>query len=111
MDTLETLAERLVNYIRSLPAFEIYDHVDGTYGHIGAILADAVLQANNKYERNVRPRIARIRAEYGSETTREALEKLLEKITAQEFLDWNGTRKPQTFRDLIDLLRREGVNT
>ncbi len=103
--------KQLADYIRSLPDFEIYTQIGANHGHVGATLADAVLQSNNNYERNVRHRIARIRKEYAGETSLEALKHLLKKITAQEFLHWNGTRKTQTFLDLIDLLGREGVNT
>jgi hypothetical protein len=103
--------EQLANYIRSLPGFEIRTQIDGNYGHIGATLADAVLQSNNDYERNVRPRIERIRKEYASETTLQDLNRLLKKITVQTFLQWNGTRKPKTFVELANLLGREGVNT
>jgi hypothetical protein len=103
--------ERLVDFIRSLSGFKVYTQIDGNYGHVGAILADAVLQSNNNYERNVRHRIARIREEYAHETNLEDLKRLLQQVTAQEFLKWNGTRKPRTFCDLVDLFKREGVNT
>ncbi|MCW3476268.1 hypothetical protein [Limobrevibacterium gyesilva] len=106
-----TEPERLAIYIKSLPGFEKYTQIDGNYGHVGAALADAVLQSNNDYERNVRHRIARIRKMYARETSLQDLKQLLQRITAAEFLDWNGTRKPATFLDLVGLLGREGVNT
>jgi hypothetical protein len=61
--------QRLVAYIRSLPGFRVYTQIDGNYGHLGATLADAVLQSNNNYERNVRPRIARILRVYPREVS------------------------------------------
>jgi hypothetical protein len=100
-----------VRYIESLSDFKKYTQIDGNYGHVGAILADAVLQSNNKYERTVRPRIARIREEYARQTSLDNLKLVLKRVTAQEFLKWNGTRKPKTFCDLIVLLERERVNT
>lgn len=103
--------EELANYIRSLAEFEIVTQIGGKYDHVGATLANAVLQANNNYERNVRPRIKRIRMEYADDTSLEDLKRLLSKIGAQKFLRWNGTRKPQTLLALVDLLWREGVNT
>lgn len=103
--------EQLANYIRSLPGFEIHTHIDSKYGNVGAALADAALQANNNYEQNVRPRIARIRKVYAREDSLQDLKALLKKITAQEFLQWNGTRKPQIFLDMVELLGSEGVNT
>lgn len=106
-----TPSQRLVDYIQSLPDFEMVTTIDGNYGHVGATLADAVLQANNNYERNVRHRIARIRSIYAGHVRLSDLQGLLSRISIQEFLDWQGTRKPQTFRDLMDLLGDEGVDT
>src|SRR5438552_4007817 len=103
--------KQLENYIRSLPDFEVYNQIDANYGHVGATLADAILQSNNNYEQNVRHRIVDIRRKYAGDASLQSLKKLLKKVTAQEFLRWNGTRKPQTFLDLIDLLGRERVNT
>jgi hypothetical protein len=103
--------EQLTNYIQSLPDFVIHTEIGDNYGHIGATLADAVLQSNNNYERNVRNRIAHIRKIYARETSLQDLRRLLTRITAAEFLDWNGTRKPKTFLDLVKLLEHEGVNT
>ena len=103
--------ERLAAYIQSLPDFRIYTEIDGNYGHMGATLADAVLQANNNYERNVRPRISRIRNKFARDASLDDLKRLLKHVSPQKFLDWNGTRKPKTFLELVDLLDREGVNT
>ena len=41
-------AEMLVLFVRSLPGFVFYSTIDGNYQHIGATVADAVLQANNR---------------------------------------------------------------
>jgi len=61
--------------------------------------------------REIRKRIDRIRKEFASDSTLKDLKKLLKAITVQTFLDWKGTRKSQTFLDLIALLDREGINT
>jgi hypothetical protein len=103
--------EKLAAYIDSLPNFVTYTEIDGNYGNVGATLADAVLQSNNNYERNVRSRVARIRKRYADAPRLSDLKRLLLQITAQEFLDWKGTRKPDTFLNLVDLLQREGVDT
>jgi hypothetical protein len=104
-------AKRLAGYIKTLPRFDIFTEIDGNYGHIGATLADAVLQSNNNYEKNVRHRIAHIREVYARETSLQDLRRLLQHVTAREFLNWNGTRKATIFLNLVDLLGREGVNT
>ena len=103
-------AEQVASYIRSLPGFEKRQQ-GGDYNHVGATLANVVLQSNNNYERTVRPRIKRIREKYADATTLHDLDRVLKQIGPQEFLRWNGTRKPKTFLELIDLLLREGVNS
>jgi hypothetical protein len=70
--------ERVADYIRSLPKFEVYTNIDGCYGHLGATLADAILQSNNDCSRNVHARVARIRKVYGRETTLQDLKRLLQ---------------------------------
>jgi hypothetical protein len=110
----QTEPEQLAAFISRLQAvrdFELLPPPDAGYNHIGAILADAVLQANNNYERNVRGRIGRIRREFATETTLKALRQRLSFTSPQTYLDWKGTRKPTTFLALIELLEREGVNT
>ena len=52
----------LAEYIRAKRDFEIVKSIDGSYGHMGATLTDAVLQAGVKYETVVRPRVLRWRA-------------------------------------------------
>jgi hypothetical protein len=102
---------KLSDYIRSLPDFVMYAENGESYDHIGATLADAVLQANSNYELTVRKRIANIRKEYPDQTSLRALRQLLKKITVQDFLQWKGKRKPETFLHLVDLLESVGVNT
>ncbi len=104
-------ATKLVEHLKSLPDFVHYTEIDGKYGHLGATLADAVLQSNNDYERNVRPRIKRILSCYGNYSNLSGLNALLKTVNVQNFLHWNGERKPQTFLDLVDLLGSERVDT
>jgi len=40
-------AEKLAQYVRSLPGFSFYKTIDGNYNHIGATVADAVLQGKH----------------------------------------------------------------
>jgi len=108
---MDNAPEQLAAYINSLSDFVKFTEIDGNYGHIGATLADAVLQANNNYERNVRSRIVRIRTLYADAPRLSDLRRVLLRITIQEFLNWNGIRKPSTFLDLVDLLQREVVDT
>jgi hypothetical protein len=52
-------ARRLVEFIKSLSDFVTHHDID-SYDHIGAIIADAVLQAQKDYDKYVTPRTRRI---------------------------------------------------
>jgi len=81
------------------------------YGHIGAIVADAVLQANNKYAVNVRPRIRRIREEYSDFETTTAVLGLLVDLPATKFLSWKGEDRAKRFLQILHLFRSESIDT
>ena len=90
--------EKLARYVQSLSGFEFYKTIDGNYDHIGATIADAVLQANNKYSTHVKPRVNRILAQYPETRTTSSVLRLLESIAATEFLDWRGIDRAVRFR-------------
>jgi hypothetical protein len=79
-------AEKLAHCVRSLPDFIMYETIDGNYNHIGATVADAVLQANLRYKTHVKPRVNRILAQYPESRTTSSVLTLLKSITATEFL-------------------------
>lgn len=101
--------EKLAHYVRSLPGFEFYETIDGNYDHIGAAVADAVLQANNKYKTHVKPRVNRILSRYPEARTTSAVLHLLESIAVTEFLDWRGEDRAERFSRVLDLFAAEGI--
>lgn len=111
--------DRLVAYIRARQSngFVIVASIEEPYGHLGATLADAVLQANNRYEQTVRPRITRIRDRHPSCDTLPGLCRWLAAgpgdrlAAAREFLEWKGDRRARTFLQIVDLLGERGVNS
>jgi hypothetical protein len=107
MSASATLAE----YVRSQPNFVIYTTIDGNYNHIGATVADAVLQANMRYATHVKPRVNRILAEYPEVRTTTAVLSVLEKIKATEFLSWRGEDRAECFVQVLDLFASEGIET
>jgi hypothetical protein len=94
-----------------LEDFNIVAEIDGNYHHLGAAIADAVLQANMKYETHVRPRIARIMDTFPDAATMSGLKKILMKITSRDFLDWRGMDRVNRFQAIIDLLSSEKIET
>lgn len=101
--------EKLVRYIHSLPEFVIYTTIDGNYNHIGATVADAVLQANNRYATNVKPRVNRILATYPEARTTTSVLRLLEEISATEFLSWRGEDRAERFCRVLGLFASEYI--
>jgi hypothetical protein len=94
-----------------LTNFKIVTEFDGNYHHLGAIIADAVLQANMNYETHVRHRIRRIRKIYPAANTLSGLKKTLLEGTTTDFLDWRGMDRVKRFDDIVNLFSSEGIET
>jgi hypothetical protein len=107
--TTDEAAQRLVNYIKSRHDF-IYHKVDPPYGHIGATIADSILQANNRYS-SVTPRIQRILRRWPRENTVTAVLEVLKSVPTTQFLNWNGKDRADRFYEVLVLLKREGVES
>ena len=99
-------AQRLVQHIKSLTDF-IYYQVDPPYGHIGATVADTVLQANNKHDTHVTPRIQRILKQWPNAKTVTAVLDLLRTIPSVTFLNWKGEDRAKRFTSILQLLKSE----
>lgn len=104
-------SERLAQYVRSLPEFVNHETIDGNYNHIGATVADAVLQANNRYATNVKPRVNRILTTYPNDRTTTAALHLLKGMPATEFLSWRGEDRAERFSRVLDLCASEHIET
>ncbi|MFW6239733.1 MAG: hypothetical protein ACOC98_03825 [Thermodesulfobacteriota bacterium] len=102
-------AERLAEFVRNLPEFVIYEVMDGNYNHIGATVADAILQSNNNYKRNVKPRIDRILNRYPNASTTSSVVNLLHLVQATEFLGWKGADRADRFVEVLNLFAAEGI--
>jgi endonuclease III len=79
-------------------------------GHLGAVLADAILQSGISYQTVVEPRIQRITEKYPHATNIEVLHAIVEKSEVDRFLMWNGKAKIRRFEELIRLLRQHRLN-
>jgi len=103
-------ASRLVAFIRSHPTFRVLTSMEGCYGHMGATLADAVLQAGVNYKTVVRPRVDALRTNFPAAARTSGFLALL---TAPEgavtLLNWRGAQKIATLLELTTLLAAEHV--
>src|SRR5438874_12556214 len=103
-------AEVVAAHIRAHPTFEIVDSME-RYHHMGAMLADAVLQRGIGYEAVVEPRIRAFLVRYPEATTTSAFARVVGEYGAKQVLDWSGGQKPQTLKALLNLLLENRVET
>jgi hypothetical protein len=79
--------------------------------HLGAVLADAALQAGLNYRSVVRPRVERILHQYPDAADMVGLQKVLENRSVAEFLQWKHPDKIGRFTALRELLQSERLQT
>ncbi len=108
-------ANKLAKYVKRLDDFIHYETYDGDYNHMHAIVADAVLQRNMKYESHVRPRIDRIRKEYADASTTSAALRCVNEIGASKYLGWAENKEFNDrcllFNVLLAFLKGNSVET
>jgi hypothetical protein len=100
-------AETVASHIRALPGFAMV--APTRYGHMGATLTDAALQAGVTWKNTVRPRAERV-AQYPNAKTTSGFARLLDELGADALLNWHG-RKLRTLRALVDVLLEQNVET
>jgi hypothetical protein len=82
-----------------------------TYGHIGATLADSVLQAGLNYYTVVQPRVQRIRRCFPEAETTSGTCELIACIGLNDFLNWRHPVKPMRLMRVLEMLKNQGVET
>jgi hypothetical protein len=78
--------------------------------HVGAILADAALQAGLNYRTVVKVRIDRIVLDFPEAATLSGTFKAIAFVGVAEFLQWHHHTKVSRFACLADLLRNESID-
>ncbi len=96
-------AGELADSIMSRPHLELVV-CDVPYGHMGATLADAVLQGGLRYERLSVPEEHRLRRRYPTARTTSAFDVLLESAEPLALLGWSDEQKVRRLRSLTQLL-------
>jgi hypothetical protein len=106
---LRTEAQKLANHIQSLGNdFAIL--TAKPENHIGAIIADAVLQVGHRWKTHVEKRVKRIKTAYPGAATLSGLSRLLATIGEKKLLDWEGRDEQKRFRQTIQFFSKEQVN-
>lgn len=111
LSMISSYSKKLADFIRTLPDFKFYETIDGNYDHIGATVADAVLQARLRYETHVKPRVNRILALYPEAKTTSSVLHILESISAKKFLNWGGQDRAERFSKILSLFQSEKIET
>lgn len=104
-------ATSLAAFVRGLTDFEVYTTIDGDYDHIGATVADAILQANRRYASFVKPRVSRILEYFPTHRTTTAALDLLQTTPTADFLRLNDPARAARVDAVLALLMQEGVDT
>ena len=104
--SLQDEAVKLAEYIESLDDFE--KKVKGPpVEHVGAIIADAVLQKGHRWETHVKPQVERLRCNFPEAATISGLLRLIDSVGAQELLNWKGQAEHARLLLTASSFRRE----
>lgn len=79
--------------------------------HMGAVLADSVLQAGLNYVKVVRPRIASILRTFPHATTVNILIEVIEREGSSKFLHWEHREKVSRFDSLVAFLAEAEIES
>jgi hypothetical protein len=106
-----TYARRIANYADGLGIHNVPVKPRVASSHLGAVLADAVLQAGVSYRTVVRTRIDRIHSRFPEAATLSGLITILEQQGVADFLLWSHPIKSLRFESLTQLLATQGIGT
>ena len=81
------------------------------YHHMGAVLADSVLQAGLNYAKVVKPRIASILKTFPNAATVNVLIEVIEAEGSSKFLQWEHGEKISRFDGLVAFVAEAGIES
>lgn len=84
-------------------------HPRATCGHLGAVIADSILQAGLNYSTVVRPRVLAILQMHPSRHTISSLASLIYTNEVGAFLNWRHSEKIGRFEALVLFLQSRGI--
>ena len=108
LDTL-AFARQIANYAESLGFNDMVDGSRVTSNHLGAVLADCVLQAGLNYKTVVRARIERIIDLFPEAAILAGTTEVVERGAVSEFLMWKHPEKIERFIRLVRVLENHQI--
>jgi hypothetical protein len=118
--TIKEAVQRLADFIRSLTDFRVYEeHEIDRYDHMGAAIADAILQAQRDYYSVVAPRTERILKRWPEAKSVSAVLECLKSVSPSDFLDWSDNpsssnylaHRVRRFVEILTLLKNSSVES
>ena len=104
-------ANKLAEFISSLPELKCQPRDRSTYGHMGATLTDAVLQCGLNYRTVVYPRVRSVIERFPHATCTGAFWAVLENHTPANVLNWSHPEKLRRLLEIASLLLHKQVQT
>jgi hypothetical protein len=104
-------ANKLADFICSLPNLNRQPTERSTYGHMGATLTDAILQPGLNYRTVVYPRVQSVIARFPDATSTTAFWAVLETYTPANVLNWSHPEKLRRLLEFASLLLELQVQT
>ncbi len=112
---LENEASKLSEYISELKESGDFEYIEKGIQdeHLGAIIADAILQAGHDYKKYVLPRVIRIKTMFPDHTNVSSLKEFSSSNAEgiRQFLNWNGRKEQERFAATISFFNDEGIET
>jgi len=110
--TTDEKAVLLVEYVSSLSHFKKLESLTyGGYGHMGATITDAILQAGQNWYTVVEPRVRRVREQYPQARTTSSFMLLCETVGVKSMIDWKDAEKPGRILAVTRFFKSEGIET
>jgi hypothetical protein len=102
-------ARRIADRAEGEGALQEQKVLRATCEHLGAVLADSVLQAGLNYTTVVRPRVLAILRTYPKHDSVSTLFELIQERKSGEFLNWRHHEKVTRFEKLVTFLKGRGI--
>ena len=104
-------ARRVASRAVALGLFEKSLYKRPFYQHIGALMADAILQAGLNYRNVIHPRISRILTSFPEAKTLKEVDRIVISNNLENFLMWTHPMKLDRFRDLTQYFNQHKIQT
>ncbi|QRG65166.1 hypothetical protein [Brevibacillus choshinensis] len=108
--SVEVSVNKLVSFLTMLPDFKLVTEIDGSYGHMGATLTDAILQSGIDYKSVVKPRVNNIKTQYPSASTTSGFLKTMSEHGLDRMINFKGA-KVERIKQVAEFLQSEQIET